>query len=134
MDRMTKKKESKRQLVLHKLEAKAQSTTHEPEREAFRAKIEELKIHRVIVQVAPATDGGDPGEVAAGYYIIEDGTLVMTDAEGAPLKHHAIDGQVRLLPDQNADQVARILVRNMRGKDPRGGFYRRLQYDSRGIV
>jgi len=48
----------KRQLVLDKLEALAQSTTYAPEAEAARSKAEELKIHRVIVQVAPATDGG----------------------------------------------------------------------------
>jgi len=131
---MTKKKESKRQLVLHKLEKLAASTPYSSEAETARAKIEQLKIHCVIVQVAPATDGGDPGTIAYGYYIVEDGTLVMTDAEGAPLKHHAIDGRVRLLPDQNAEQVARILVRKMHGKDPRGGFCRRLQYDNRGIV
>jgi hypothetical protein len=46
-------KSSKRQLVLHKLEALAQSTTHEPEAEAAKAKAEELRIHTEHVQVAP---------------------------------------------------------------------------------
>jgi hypothetical protein len=132
---MAKKKESKRQLVLHKLEAKAQSTQYAPEAEAFRAKADELKIHRVIVQVAPATDGGDPGEVAIGYYIVENGdTLVMTDAEGAPIKHRAIEARVKLLPDQTPEQVARGLVRKMHGTDPHAGFYCRLRYSNAGIV
>jgi hypothetical protein len=58
-------RESKRQLVLHKLEKLAASTPYSSEAETARAKLEQLKIHRVIVQVAPATDGGNPGE---GYY------------------------------------------------------------------
>src|SRR5262249_44816634 len=66
-------RESKRQrqLVLHKLEKLAASTPYLSEAETARAKIEQLKIHRVIVQVPPATDGGNPGEVAIRHYVVE---------------------------------------------------------------
>src|SRR5262245_48631364 len=50
-------RESKRQLVLSKLEAKAQATPHAPEAEAFRAKADALKIHTECVQVAPVVEG-----------------------------------------------------------------------------
>src|SRR5262249_37695602 len=132
---MAKKKESKRQLVLSKLEKLAASTPYSSEAETARAKMEQLKIHRVIVQVAPATDGGDPGEVAIGHYVVENGdTLVMTDSEGAPIQHRAIEARVKLLPDQVAEQVARALVRKMHGEDPRGGFNRRIRYSNAGII
>jgi hypothetical protein len=122
-------------LVLRKLEKLAASTPYPAEAETARAKAEELKIHRVIVQVAPATDGGNPGEVAIGHYVVENGdTLVMTDSEGAPIKHRAIEARVKLLPDQTAEQVARGLVRKMHGTDPHAGFYCRLRYSNAGIV
>jgi len=125
----------KRQLVLDKLEALAQSTTYAPEAEAARSKAEELKIHRVIVQVAPATDGGNPGEVAIRHYVVENGnTVVMTDDEGVPIRHRDVETRVVLKPDQTAEQVARRLTRDMhvRGTDPHGGFYRRLRYPPGG--
>jgi len=64
---VTKKDDtSKRQLTLRKLEALAQSTTHEPEAQTARAKAEELKIHHEIVRVAPATER-DPGPRVIGF-------------------------------------------------------------------
>jgi hypothetical protein len=68
------KRESKRQLVLHELEALAQSTTHAPEAEAFRAKAEELKIHTEHVQVAPVIEGRD-----------DQGTKLRYPPRGAPV-------------------------------------------------
>jgi len=128
---------SKRALTLRKLKALEAGTPFAPEAQAARDKLEQLRVHQVIVQVAPATDGGNPGEVAYGYYVIEDGdTLVMTDSEGAPIKHHAIEGRVKLLPSQNAETLARILTRRIHraGEGPHAGFYRRLQYSNKGIV
>ena len=121
----------KRQLVLHKLEKLATSTSYSSEAETASAKLEQLKIHRVIVQVRAATDGGNPGEVTIGHYIVEDGdTVVMTDDEGAPIRHRDVETRVKLLPDQAAEQVARRLTREMqvRGAGPHSGFYRRLRY------
>jgi len=127
-------KQTKGQVVLHKLEALATATPYAPEAQAARAKAEQLKVHTVVVQVEPASER-DLGKVEYGHYVVENGdTLVMTDSEGAPIKHHAIEARVKLLPDQTAGQVARGLVRKMHGTDPYTGFYCRLRYSNAGIV
>jgi hypothetical protein len=132
-ERSTKKRESKRQLVLHKLEALAKSTPHPAEAEAFRAKADELKIHCEHVQVAPATDGGNPGAITIGHWFLEDGdTVVVCDGWGVPRHHRTVQNRVKLLPDQNARQLARQLIRQMHGEDPSAGFYRKLRYPSGG--
>jgi hypothetical protein len=128
------KRESKRQLVLHKLEALAQSTTHAPEAEAFRAKAEELKIHTEHVQVAPVIEGrDDQGTITIGHWFLEGGdTIVICDSSGVPRHHRAVQNRVKLLPDQNARQVARRLIKEMHGEDPEAGFYRKLRYPPGG--
>jgi hypothetical protein len=128
------KRESKRQLVLHKLEAKAQATPHAAEAEAFRAKAQELQIHCEHVQVAPVVEGRDQGAVAIGYWFLENGTVVVCDGYGVPRQHRAVQNRVKLLPDQNARQVARRLIKEMHGEDPSAGFYRPLKYSTKGIV
>jgi len=126
-------RESKRQLVLHKLEALAQSTPHAPEAEAFRAKAEELKIHTEHVQVAPVVEGRSEGAIAIGHWFLENGdTVVICDGYGVPRHHRSVRNRVRLLGDQNARQVARQLIRQMHGEDPSAGFYRKLRYPSGG--
>ena len=132
---MAKKKprESKRQLMLHKLEALAQSTPHAPEAEAAKAKAEELKIHTEHVQVAPAIEGRSEGAITIGFWFLEDGdTVVACDSKGVPRHHRAVQNRVRLLPDQTARQVARRLIKEMHGEDPGAGFYRKLRYPSGG--
>jgi hypothetical protein len=107
-----KPRESKRQLVLHKLEAKAQATPHAAEAEAFRAKAQELQIHCEHVQTAPVVDGRDQGAVTIGYWYLEGGdTVVICDGYGVPKHHRAVQNRVKLLPDQNARQVARRLIK-----------------------
>jgi hypothetical protein len=127
-------RESKRQLVLHKLEALAQSTTHVPEAETARAKAEELKIHTEHVQVAPVNVGrDDQGTITIGHWFLEGGdTVVICDGYGVPKHHRAVQGRVKLLPDQTAKQVARRLIKDMHGEDPSAGFYRKLRYPSGG--
>ena len=126
-------RESKRQLVLHKLEAKAQATPHAPEAEAFRAKAEELKIHTEHVQVSPVVEGRDQGAIAIGHWFLEGGdTVVVCDDWGVPKHHRAVQNRVKLLSDQNARQVARRLIKEMHGEDPSAGFYRKLRYPPGG--
>ena len=62
-----KPRESKRQLVLHKLEKLAASTPYLPEAEAFRAKAEELKIHTEHVQITPVVEGRSEGAITIGH-------------------------------------------------------------------
>jgi len=124
-----KPRESKRQLVLHKLEALAQSTTHAPEAEAFRAKAEELKIHTEHVQVAPVVEGRDLGTITIGHWFLEGGdTVVVCNGEGVPRHHRAVQNRVKLLPNQDARQVARRLIKEMHGEDPGAGFWQKLRY------
>jgi hypothetical protein len=127
-------RESRRQLVLHKLEALAQSTTHTPEAETARAKAEELKIHTEHVQVAPVIEGGrSEGAITIGHWFLENGdTVVICDSSGVPRHHRAVQNRVKLLPDQSARQVARRLIKEMHGEDPGAGFYRKLRYPSGG--
>ena len=126
-------RKSRRQLMLHKLEALAQSTTHAPEAETARAKAKELKIHTEHVQVAPVVEGRTEGEIAIGHWFLENGdTVVLCDGYGVPRHHRALQNRVRLLPDQTARQVARQLIRQMHGEDPSAGFYRKLRYPSGG--
>jgi hypothetical protein len=124
-----KPRESKRQLVLHKLEALAQSTTHAPEAETARARAEELKIHVEHVQVRPVIEGRDQGEVVIGHWFLEDGAVVICDSDGEPKRHRDIQTRVVPLPDQTARQVARRLIKEMHGgEDPSAGFWRKLRY------
>ena len=124
-------KPGRRQLVLHKLEALAQSTTHEPEREAFRAKAAELQIHCEHVQVAPVVEGHSEGAITIGHWFLENGdTVVICDGWGVPRHHRSVQNRVKLLPDQTAKQVARRLIKEMHGEDPSAGFYRKLRYPS----
>jgi hypothetical protein len=126
-------KPGKRQVVLHKLEALAQSTPHAPEAEAFRAKAEQLKIHTEHVQVAPVVEGRSEGAIAIGHWFLENGdTVVVCDDWGVPRHHRNVQNRVKLLPDQNARQVARRLIKEMHGEDPSGGFYRKLRYPPGG--
>src|SRR5262249_34877051 len=122
-------RESKRQLMLHKLEALAQSTTHAPEAETAKAKAEELKIHTEHVQVAPVIEGRSEGAITIGHWFLEGGgTIVVCDSKGMPRYHRAVQNRVKLLPDQNARQVARRLIKEMHGEDPGAGFWRKLHY------
>src|SRR5215510_13505543 len=128
-------KSSKRQLVIRKLELLAESTTHTPEAETARAKAEELKIHTEHVQVAPVVEGRDEGAITVGHWFLENGdTVVICDDWGVPKHHRSVQNRVKLLPDQNARQVARRLIKGMHGEDPSAGVWRKLKYSMKGIV
>jgi hypothetical protein len=78
-------------------------------------------VHKVTVQVR-APKGTFPGEVAIGHYVVVDGALVMTDADGKPIdseKHH-------LNPVDDARLKACRLVRRRR-TGPRG-FSDKINY------
>jgi hypothetical protein len=121
-------RESKRQLVLHKLEALAQSTTHAPEAESFRAKADELKIHTEQIQVAPVIEGRSEGEITIGYWYLEGDAVVICDNFGEPRRHRDIETRVVPLPDQTPRQVARQLIKQMHGEDGSSGFWKTVRY------
>ena len=123
-------RESKRQSVLHKLEKLAASTPYSSEAETARAKAEQLKIHTEHVQVAPVIEGGrSEGAVTIGHWFMEGGdAVVVCDSKGVPRHHRSVQNRIKLLPDQNARQVARRLIKEMHGEDPGAGFWRKLHY------
>jgi hypothetical protein len=134
-----KKRETKRELTIRKLNALAESTTHAPEAAAAAAKAEQMKPVRVTVQISPVTDHDPVGQITYGYYIIVDGNrMVMTDGDGTPVRHgngelyeHALE------PGQDPRPIAVRFTREIR-KAATGesipGFYRRLNYSSKWIV
>src|SRR5262249_6602015 len=98
------------------------------------AKAEEPKIHTEHVQVASVIEGGrSEGAVTIGHWFLENGdTVVICDSEGVPRHHRAVQNRVKLLPDQNARQVAGRVIKGMFGEDPGAGFYRKLRYPPGG--
>jgi hypothetical protein len=121
-------RESKRQLVLHKLEKLAASTRFSPEALAARSKAEELQIHCEQVQVAPVIEGRSEGEVVIGHWYLEGDAVVICDSTGEPKRHRDIPTRIVPLPDQTPRQVARRLIKEMHGGDGSGGFWKTLQY------
>jgi hypothetical protein len=136
---MIKKRETKREITIRKLNALAESTTHAPEAEAAKAKIEKMKPTQVTVQIAPVSRSYPEGQITYGYYLIVDGNrMVMTDGEGEVVRRE--NGELYehvLLPDQDPRPIAVRFTKEIR-KAASGesipGFYRRLSYPKTGIV
>jgi hypothetical protein len=125
-------RESKRRLMLSKLDKLAASTPFLPEAQTARAKADELKIHTEHVQVAPVIEGRSEGTITIGHWFFEDGAVVICDNNGEPKRHRDISTRVVPLPDQTPRQVARQLIKRMHGEDPSAGFWRKLPYSSGG--
>jgi hypothetical protein len=69
-----------------------------------------------------APRNGDVGEVATAEYEVVNGTLWVRRVNGAMLQLHA-----KLAPEENAQQVARRLVREQVAKR-KARFDRRIEY------
>jgi hypothetical protein len=72
-------------------------------------------VQEVLVTVRPS-DSNDPGEVAVGYFLIEDGWLQMTNENGTPLETE----KPVSIGDANPRSIAAILTRK-RWEERRGG-------------
>jgi hypothetical protein len=92
------------------------------------------KVSKVTIQLRRPR-GQDPGQVAYGYYKVEDNTVIMTDADGNPAG--AETGKTfsrRLGPGEDPVGVACRMTRDLRtafrsGSDRKDGFeYGRLNY------
>jgi hypothetical protein len=78
----------------------------------------------VQVQVRQCQDDDDPGQIAEGWYSIDNGQVIVTNATGKYVGSHA------LLKGEDARMVAKRLLRE---KAPEGeSFNRRLDYPMRG--
>ena len=81
----------------------------------------------VQVQVRQCRDDDDPGEIAEGWFSIEDGVLTVTDANGKYV------GSRAMIAGEDARVVAKQLLREK--KVPEGeDFNRRLDYPKLGIA
>lgn len=94
------------------------------------------KVHRVVVQLSPPTDD-HPGQITEGYYIVDDGVLVMVHADGKPVDDELF--RHRLGTGDNARAIAKALTRKVRrhllGLSPvQEKFARRIEYGKAGIA
>jgi hypothetical protein len=71
-------------------------------------------------------DPDDAGEIAEGYFIVENGWVRLTDAEGCFER----GGAERKLNGEDPAKVARALLKLRPGKSD---FYRPLKLSDRGI-
>jgi hypothetical protein len=86
-------------------------------------------VQEVTVSIRPSNDN-DPGEIAVGYFIVQDGCVVLTGAAGTPLK----DATPGVLADGvNPKNIAARMTRARRS-DTRGGFNRKLFYEPLGLA
>jgi hypothetical protein len=70
-----------------------------------------VKVHYVTYQVdAPSDDGSDFGRITEGFYIVEDSSVVMTNADGEPVYVNGRDFRHKLAPGENASHIAKRLT------------------------
>ena len=86
-------------------------------------------VQEVTVSVRPSSDN-DPGEITVGYFIVQDGSVVLTDAAGTPLN----DAKPEVLTDGvHPKSIAARMTRAPRS-DTRGGFNRKLVNEPLGLA
>jgi len=80
-------------------------------------------VHKITIQLR-APRGKDAGKIAIGHYMIVEGAVVLTDADGKPV------GNVKhtLSPGEDARLVACRMLRRQNAKASGGDFSRPLRY------
>ena len=78
-------------------------------------------MQEVVVVVRNPAAENDPGEVAEGYFIEEEGFVTLTDEKGKPL------GSPTACNGQSPKAIAAVLTKSRWAYD-RGGFHKRLVY------
>jgi hypothetical protein len=98
-----------------------------------------MKPQSVFIQIRKP-GGADPGQVAEGAFIVEDGVVILTDRDGNPARDSSGKYYKQKLADgENPKVIAGRLTRELRlalrGKDaPVRGFDGPLQYRRDGSV
>lgn len=95
-----------------------------------------MTVHRVIIQIRRPTTT-DPGQVSEGFYVIQDGVLIMTHGDGEPVSPDQF--RHTLKEGDNAAAIAGILTRKARRyllgtTEEEEAFARPLAYQSNGIA
>jgi hypothetical protein len=80
----------------------------------------------VTVQINRGSEN-DPGEVARGFYKVENDVVMLLDQDG-----HSTGASQRLGPDDDAHRIAQRLLLKSRPK--REGFNRQLRYERSGVA
>jgi hypothetical protein len=84
---------------------------------------------KLCIQVrAPAPSRNFPGEVEYGYYVVEGGTVTLTDSKGTPLSDGGRQYSHQLRDGENARIRAVLLSRLRRRNDSPRGFGRPIAY------
>src|SRR5262245_38864325 len=96
------------------------------------------EIYYITTEVrTPSGRPGDYGQIAEGYYVIEDGVLTMTDSAGRPVRRLNGDPVKRTLqPGDDPKAIARNFTRDLRlhFHGDSADFNRRLIYPPSGVV
>jgi hypothetical protein len=98
-----------------------------------------MKPQSVFIQIRKL-DGADPGQVAEGAFIVEDGVVILTDRDGNPARDG--DGKFykrKLADGQNPKVIAGRLTRELRtalrGKNaPVNGFDGPIRYPKSSVA
>lgn len=99
--------------------------------------LSEPTVHKVTVQLRPATPPDDPGQITYGYFTLVDGLLTVVDGDGRPpLDDFGHPYTHHVGPAENPNAIAAVLVRKIRAKlhGEGAGFNRPLQYRAAGVV
>lgn len=97
------------------------------------------EVRQVIAQISDP-DETSPGQVTFGHYILADGLLVMTDANGTPVKRAAGEMFSHALgASDDVPAIARRMTREVRRHmlgltEVQEKFNRRIEYDTAGVV
>jgi hypothetical protein len=100
---------------------------------------ESSEIKSVVVIVANPIRKGDLGEVAEGHYLVENGIITMTNADGIPLRDDNTGRRIThtLERGEDAKGVAkRLVLRQYRTqhRDEMSGFHRRIDYGPSSVA
>jgi hypothetical protein len=94
-------------------------------------------IHMVFAQIAPCSDDNPNGRALEIFHIVEDGSVIVTNEDGKPLRDAwGKPVSKKLAADEDPRKVAANLgLRNWRSaSDPMDDFNRPLNYQPFGIA
>jgi hypothetical protein len=84
-----------------------------------------MDIKKVMVELQ-RPKGQFPGRVEVGYYVVNEGTVVLVEQNGMPIDRHRLTR--KLGPGADAKLTACMLMRQRYSKGGSGDFNRPLQY------
>jgi hypothetical protein len=88
-------------------------------------------VHYFYTQTARPSEHEPTGAIAEGWYIIEDGTVILTDSAGKPISEK--DFRLKPQPGEEVLAVARKLLRAKMGRQ-RDFLSRKLVYPNVGVA